>query len=228
MREIALDTLAVLLPTECAGCGEPDRSLCGACLAALSPIAREWSLAAPTDTRLQPMRAWAALDYDGPVRQALASFKDSGRTDVAKPLGMALKAAVGASLAASAGTTIDATFNDSALVELAAIPTSRQAFCRRGYDQVALLVRRAGYRAAKVLRHTRQTADQSELGRYERWENRAGSLEAHEDLTGRVFLIVDDILTTGATVLEAQRALTEAGARVAGAATVAHTRKLRQ
>lgn len=208
MRTLWLDTLAVLAPIECSGCGAVDRSLCPGCRSEL--------VGAPHPIDYGALRVWSALEYSGVVRQVLAAYKDAGRTDAARPLAAALARAMSAALAAvpeaSAGR-----------IELATIPSTRSAMRRRGYRPVELLLGKAGLRASHPVRAVRQSDDQASLGRIERQANRAGSLRSPTSLAGRDFLIVDDIVTTGATLAEAARAITAAGGEVLAAATLAHT-----
>ena len=88
---------------------------------------------------------------------------------------------------------------------------------------MALLARRAGLRPSRVLRRNRGTARQKSLGAQDRAANLRGALLATRSLAGRSFLIVDDVLTTGATLDEAARAIRAAGGTVLGAATLAFT-----
>lgn len=175
------------------------------------------------DALSRPLRVYSSLDYAGSVRQILLAYKDGGRTDVAKWLAPALRAGVAACIAGESDTNSAV---ESSAIEIVAIPSSRNAWARRGYYPVGLLVRRANLVSARVLRHARQPGDQADLGLAERWSNLHGSLRAGDHLGGRTFLLVDDIVTTGATLWEARRALEAAGARVMGAATVAHTERL--
>ncbi|MGL5862887.1 MAG: ComF family protein, partial [Phycicoccus sp.] len=87
-----------------------------------------------------------------------------------------------------------------------------------------------GTDVAAVLRHTRRVADQAGLGRADRAANLAGALAVaprkRRLVTGAVCLVVDDVVTTGATLTEAARALGAAGARhVVGAAAAATPRR---
>ena len=195
-----------MLPIECAGCGAPDRSLCAGCLAALAPQPQRHELADGTTVV-------CALDYDGPVRAAILALKENGRTDVARALAVPFARAM---TEARAGVPP---------LEVLPVPTSRSAFRRRGYDPLALLVRRAGVRAATELAYARRTSQQKRLAVDERARNRAGSLRARRPLTGRRFLLVDDILTSGATLDEAARAVRAQGGEIVAAATLAYTRK---
>ncbi|TFC94121.1 MULTISPECIES: phosphoribosyltransferase family protein [Cryobacterium] len=209
LSRAALDAWSVVMPTECSGCGAPDRALCQACLAALIPRVHS--------SERSGVLVWSALDYSGVARRVLGAFKDGGRTDAAGALAGPLRIVVAATLAhvEQAGPGI----------HLVTVPSSRRAWRIRGYHPVDLLLGRAGFRATRVLRTLAETQDQVGLGFEARGRNRAGSLVALRRLDGFRALIVDDILTTGATVLEARRAVLHAGGEVVGVATVAETRR---
>jgi ComF family protein len=200
-----LDALAALSPVDCAGCGSADRSLCAECRVALQPAVTPRSLPGG-------MTVFTALRYEGVARQALLALKETGRTDVAKPLGRALAPALERALESGA--------------ELVAVPTSRAAWRRRGYDPVALLCHRAGFEPARVLVHDRSTESQKTLGSVDRANNVRDSMVAKRSLEGRRFVIVDDVVTTGATFAEASRALRAAGGEVIGGAALAFTPRL--
>ena len=196
------------MPTDCSGCGMPDRALCGACRAALAPQVHS--------SERSGILVWSALDYSGVARQMLGAFKDGGRTDAAGALAGPLRAAVAAALApVPEGTG----------VHLVTVPSSRRAWRVRGYHPVELLLGRAGLRATPLLQPTAETQDQVGLDSAERGRNRAGSLVAYRPLHGVRVLVVDDILTTGATVIEARRAVLAAGGEIVGVATLAETRR---
>jgi predicted amidophosphoribosyltransferase len=192
-----LDALAVLVPVECAGCGIPDRSVCGACLGAL--------LGPPIRTPLPGLDLVSAVRYEGVARNLLLAFKENGRTDAARAIAAALRALLPADL------------------ELVAVPTSSEAYRRRGYDPVAMLLGKAGLRSSRVLQGARATSTQKKLDLAGREENRIGALRATGALHPRSFVIVDDVVTTGATILEAARAIRAAGGSVEGAVSFAWT-----
>ncbi|MDY0830392.1 phosphoribosyltransferase family protein [Microbacterium sp. BG28] len=200
------DALALILPVDCAGCGVPDRVLCETCTAVL---------AAPRPLRhvLAPgLVVHAAFDFADRPARALRTLKEEGRTSLVRPFATALAAA------ARAG------FPDAEVL-FVPMPTSAAAFRRRGHRVVEAILDRSGLPALSALRRIRSTRDQRELGRAERTRNVDGSLCARRRLDGRRVVIVDDVVTTGASAGEAARALREAGAEVMGVVCVAHTRR---
>ena len=208
----ALDALAVLFPVDCAGCGASDRALCPACRAELAPLCERRMLGDGTVV-------FTAVRYEGAVRHTILALKEQGRTDVARALAAPLAATVAVALSA---TTQHATSRRG--IELCTVPSARAAFRRRGYDPVLLLLRKAGLPAARgVLVSVRQHAQQKALGRGARQLNLVGSLQARYPLGGRKFVLVDDVVTTGATLTEAARAIRAGGGDVLFAVALANT-----
>ena len=119
-------------------------------------------------------------------------------------------------------------------VAIVPIPASSAARRRRGEDAWERVVRQAieqcdtdaGLRLVRGLRLTRQPRDQAGLTAAERRANLTGALACVEPPGGRV-IIVDDIITTGATLAEAARALSEAGVSAVRAAAIAATSRTR-
>ncbi|WP_203580674.1 ComF family protein [Microbacterium hibisci] len=226
VREACSDALALLLPVTCAGCDEPDVSLCERCALALAPDVRRQTVPSATGELV----VWSGLAFDGVAARVLRAIKEDGRTGLTAALVPALTAALEK---AGAG--------DAVLVPL---PTSRAAYRRRGFRVPDLLIRRAGRRPRRLLRHARRTADQRGLDRAERRRNVAGSLVASLPAGARRYerarsgaldgplprlrvVVVDDVVTTGASLGEAVRALRAAGLEVVAAVTVAATPRRR-
>jgi predicted amidophosphoribosyltransferase len=197
------DALSVLWPVCCAGCGADDRALCRSCRAAITP--------SPRLRALPGLPVVAALDYDGVSRAAILALKEHARRDVVRPLGASLGAAIAVAAAHVGGR-----------IELVAMPIRAASWRRRGYDPVRELVSAAGHRRpTDALAVVASRGEQKTLGRSARAENLAGSMCARGGMRGRRVLLVDDVVTTGATLLEAARALRAAGAEVVGAAILA-------
>ena len=208
MQAAALDALAVLLPVECAGCGAWDRAVCSRCRDALEPCARSRELG-------DGLRVWAGLEYEGIARSVMLALKAQQRVDAARALAPALACAVRA--AAAAGRADG--------VEVVAVPGTRAAYRRRGYDPVRLLISRAGLGASRVFAAARPHRAQKELSVDERDRNLRGSFRLTASVAGHGILLIDDVVTTGATLREAARVLREGGAEVVGAAVVASTER---
>ena len=195
---------ALLFPVQCAGCDAPDVALCESCAGALRPVVTRRDGLVPV---------WSALEFTGVPARVIRALKEEGRTGLARALAPALRASVDAALRQP---PVDQS------VVLVPLPTSRTAYRRRGYRVVEVIAARAGLRVARLLVPLRATADQRGLDRAERARNVASSLRAR-DAAGLQVVILDDVVTTGATLAEAARALRAAGAHVIGAATVAGT-----
>lgn len=206
IRDAFRDAWAVLFPVECAGCGADDRSLCAECRRALIP---------DVTPRVGPdgLRVFTALRYETAVRRVILAYKEQGRTDVAAALAAPLAAAVAATCGSAPATLVP-------------VPTSRGAFRRRGYDPVRLLLRKAGLRHEPLLAAARGTGIQKRLSVEERAENLCGAYVARRHLHGLRVVLIDDVLTSGATLGEAARAIRAAGGEVVGAATLAFTPRL--
>lgn len=225
VRDAALDALAVLLPVECAGCGRPDRVLCTECRTACAVGSRANRLTVRTLD--DGTRVVSALRYEGVVRSVILAFKEHGRTSLARPLGAALAAALEHSASLSTAEQVPGPVSPGsrarAGLELCPVPSTRAGRRARGYHPVGLLVRAAGFRGCRALEVSASTVKQKSLGRADRGRNLRGSLRVRRPLRGERFIVIDDVVTTGATLTEAIRAIREAGGEVVACATLAFT-----
>ena len=146
-------------------------------------------------------RARAAASYEGPARDALKSFKLRGERRTARELARWM---VPAALALGGAEL------------LTWVPSTRRSEAERGFNPAEELARRLARAlavpTARLLRKTRETADQAGLSRAERRENLRGAFAANRRVPARV-LLVDDVMTTGATVDECAAALKRNGAK---------------
>ena len=152
------------------------------------------------------------LRFEGVAARTIRALKEDGRTSLARDLAPALAAALAASMPPGARITT--------------VPSSRVAFRRRGYRPVELLLRRAGGRPERLLHLRRAPADQRGLSGRARRENVREVFAARSVLDGPV-VVVDDVVTTGATLAEAVRALRAAGATDVRAVALADTPRRR-
>ncbi|OUE26378.1 DNA utilization protein GntX [Clavibacter michiganensis] len=242
IRSALLDALAVVAPVSCAGCGAPDRAVCPACRQALvaAPLVRRLELpaCAALHGRMPAARipVGCGAAYAAPWPALLSAFKEEGRTDAARAMAPSLVRALAAAVALAAA---DADAHGEALgadrtgrpiaapLAVLPVPSPAASVRRRGYAPVEVLLARAGVRPLRLgplrlppLRFTRRPADQAGLGVAAREANLRGSLVARADLSGRRVVVVDDVLTTGATLREACRAVRAAGGEVVACAVL--------
>ena len=201
-----------MLPRRCVACAAGGALLCDVCEAALG---------GPCTTFVDGLAVQSACGYGGAARACIVAFKERGARGLVPHLGALLADAV-------ARTDIGTSVN------LVPVPASPRARRTRGEDVVRRLAEHAtmelarrGYvaRTLPLLTLRSSPRDQVGLGRAARYDNLRGrmSAESRTAPSGPVVL-VDDVVTTGATLAEARRALEAAGLTVAAAATVAATR----
>jgi predicted amidophosphoribosyltransferase len=209
--------LDLILPLECGGCGTPATRWCAACALELSVGVGQPHVVSP---RVDPTVPVFALGrYAGARRQAILALKEHGRGDLVGPLAQALAIGIHRLLAwGIVGTPLT----------IVPAPTRRAAARRRGGDPVARLARAAVARhpditVAPALRMRALARDSVGLGTAARERNIAGRVVVRRrpGRSGTEVLILDDIVTTGATARESVRMLHAAGARVAAVLAIA-------
>ncbi|OBF84482.1 phosphoribosyltransferase [Mycobacterium sp. 852002-51163_SCH5372311] len=207
--------LDLILPLECGGCGAPSTRWCDACAAELDVKADQPHVLSP---RIDPQVPVFALGrYAGARRQAVLALKEHGRADLAKPLACAL--AVGVHRLLSWGLV------DTPL-SIVPAPTRRSAARRRGGDPVARMAAAAvaghpDIAVADALRMRAMARDSVGLGTSARERNIAGRVRLRGRPPRTEVMVVDDVVTTGATARESVRVLRAAGVHVSAVLTLA-------
>ncbi|TWF78617.1 putative amidophosphoribosyltransferase [Pseudonocardia hierapolitana] len=202
VRGLGAALVDLVLPGDCAGCGAPVHPWCPRCRADLGPPTRPYLPGGPP--------VLAVGRYTGPLRSALLRYKERGRRDLAGPLAAMLAAALDEAVGPPPVCLVPA-------------PSRAAAARERGGDHVARLcravaARRPGVRVARPLRLASRARDSVGLDAEQRAANLAGRVRVRPAAlpapgTASV-LLVDDVVTTGATLRTCDDALAAAGVAV--------------
>lgn len=218
--DLALETLS---PTRCAGCERAGFLLCEECLSAFALIDPSTSCircGAPFGAMLCTEcagelgacdRVLATAAFSGPVPRIVRAYKDAGERRLAEVIAeLLLDTARNAEFRAP-----DRFGGILAPDAVAFVPATAEAYRRRGFDHMEAVARSfAGLAGAPVLDCIAKLgrSDQRKLGREGRLASSAGAYRVMADVRGARLLLLDDVITTGATMQAAAAALREAGA----------------
>ena len=208
--------LSFVLPKNCIFCGGriyTNASICPGCIGSLPYLGGD-------DYRrgLYFSRCVSLFNYEGKIANAVKAFKYRGKYKYADTLGAML-----AALIKRQGEEFDI---------ITYVPQSAARAFARGYNPSRLLALEASKRLApipckKLMRKVRHTRRQVGKSAVERRENLTGSfaLAKNADVVQKRILIIDDVVTTGATLEECALTLVRAGAAEVTCATLAKTRR---
>ena len=203
----------IIFPSRCLGCGVLGLAVCSSCRSDWHPhIYRQWSISKPT------FPIYSSVLYSVTGGKVLLSAKEN-------------------SLIAADEIVLNALNHSLAYFQrdiqgdfLVPIPSRKSVARLRGRQFISALGNQlsqaSGLPIYDNLRHTRQVQDQSGLDAKSRAENLDGSLKSMNFLSGRA-IVIDDLVTTGATLREAVRALRTVGIEVAGCVTACVAEPLR-
>lgn len=209
----------LLFPQRCISCKALGRYLCLTCLP-------EWKF---EDSRQffrdhsgERLSVFSSANYSDVARSVILAAKESAIRDADKLIMQALS------------FSLTNFLRHNSVTHLVPIPSRSKAVRRRGRDFLAETTQELAdafsLQSEVLLRHSRTVRDQSGLSHASRRNNVAGAfvlIPGRVEPTGAKLLLIDDLVTTGATLLEAARALRYAGFEVKGAVTAAVAQPLR-
>ena len=213
--------LDIIFPVNCLGCEKSGKNLCLECLASSPSAEREcanW--------------IFPALDYrHPPIKKAIGALKYKGKKSLASVLAELLHGRI---LEELADLRIMENFIDPVLIP---IPLENKRYKERGFNQAELICKELVKLdeninftlRGDILIKIKDTKHQAQIeNRSERLKNIINSFglkngeESKKEIKGRNIILLDDVITTGATLTEAKKILKKAGARKVIAFTVAH------
>lgn len=204
------DWAELIFPAWCPVCGGAARGVCAACVDMISAASVQRSSVSVAGF---DMPIFSSAESES-CRRIVAGLKDADRFDVVPTLAAVLEQTIAQ---ASAGRAVVAV----------PIPSSRRALRHRGYWPLGVVLARCRFPenariSVRGVEWTRRTRDQRGLDWAKRRANLEGALVcADPALPGAMVVIVDDVVTTGATVRSAAAALIDAGAVVVAVAAIA-------
>lgn len=222
LRQWGSDLADLVLGRACLVCQAPGASLCTPCLAALrdrgGPQRGELGVVGPTGD----VPLWFSLPYQGVGARLVLAYKEHGHLSLRGPLGLLLADAV-----------VGAVGSRATAVTLVPVPSSSRS--ARGFDALGGLVGVAVHelrsrgltaRTAPLVQQAHGHRPLKTLDRRARWSAIHGTMRidhrAVRSMPPGVRIVVDDVVTSGATTMEVMRVLRDAGVSVAAIASVAH------
>ena len=199
----------LIFPSRCAVCDRAGENLCLNCKNLLRIEPREFLLSG--------LDVYTVTKYSDETSKLLVSLKDKGQFALVAELAQMLRPVI-EKLPASESSRY-----------LVPAPSSPENYSKRGFHPMLLLAQEVAskypsFSVLNCLRFSRRVKDQVGLTEPERLANLSFSMELNQSVTGRVCYLLDDVVTTGATALEAARVLRAGGAYLAGVLAVSYSK----
>ena len=199
----------LLFPSRCAICDRSGKNLCEAC--------RNLILVEPKEFLVAGIPVFTVTNYSNETSKLLVALKDKGQSALVIELAQLLRPVIE-----------NLPFSETASYIVPA-PSRPENFSKRGFHPTLILAQalapqNQALQVLNCLRFSRSVMDQVGLSARQRLDNLHMSMSLNQPVAGRVCYILDDVVTTGATVSEAKRVLTLGGATVAGALTLSYSK----
>ncbi len=232
LKNIWHDFLDFVFPPQCQLCGKPSQSvLCSDCASSLELLNDGYCLVCNGAISADESKCnrkhrgngnyidfvRPLAPFDSPHRQLIHLLKYSGVTDIADFFGEQI------------GDLVESERHFLQYDAFIPVPLHKNRHKERRYNQAELIANAASKKSAKpvltdVVRRVKQTKSQTKLSASERKINVSGAfaVEKPDEVYGRSFIIIDDVVTTGATTNEIAKELHKAGAKRICAICIAH------
>jgi ComF family protein len=199
----------LIFPSRCAVCDRAGKNLCLDCKNLLWIEPREFLLSG--------LAIYTVTKYSDETSKLLVSLKDKGQFALVAELAQMLRPVI-ENLPAS-----------ESIRYLVPAPSSPENFSKRGFHPMLLLAQAMASKHPSLsvlncLRFSRRVKDQVGLTESERIANLSFSMQLNQSVKGRVCYLVDDVVTTGSTALEAARVLRFGGATLAGVLAISYSK----
>jgi len=198
----------LIFPSRCAICDSSGKNLCDACLKLL------WI--EPVEFKLSGLTVFTLTKYSNETSKLLVALKEKGQSALVSELATMLDPVL-----ANIPTSESKVF-------LVPAPSRPANFAKRGFTPMLLLAQAISNRNPRLkvlnaLNFSRDVKDQVGLTANERIANLAMSMSLNQQVAGKICYLLDDVVTTGATALEAARVLRLGGATVPGVLTLSYS-----
>jgi ComF family protein len=199
----------LIFPSRCAICDSSGKNLCDAC--------RELIWIEPLEFELPGLAVFTVTKYSEETSKLLVALKEKGQSSLVFEI------------AALLDPILNKIPTSESTVFLVPAPSRPANFAKRGFTPMLLLAQAISNRIPRLkvlnaLSFSRDVKDQVGLSANERIANLAMSMRLNQKVAGKICYLLDDVLTTGATALEAARVLRVGGAIVPGVLTLSYSR----